>query len=409
MGFLLTLSLYISTIFTIIISLFGFSYTSADDSPLYIIIVLGLDVVILCYIVTQEILHHKEAQGKMYTYLLLLLIPFLWFMEMAIKGITDNAVRMLQLFFAISSPGFLVGTYCYRYNKFNLIVKNLELLALICTIGLILALPTMYSTGHSSIGGAGNHQIISYTAAINFATFFVSMKNKNIATMYHYPFFRSKVYGMLVGIIMIINAVICIIGGGRGAAVLLILSAIASFYYFSKGKFLQSTLLLAIGIIFFYFIATNVSLWNIDKIFQTGFDRAFSYIGPDGLNTSQTSGRDIVYEKAQEMIKNVPVFGYGLFHQYDLCQKIIGQPYCHNIFYEWILQGGYLYLLFWISLYLLTLYKANKLIKNSPPHAYLIAIMGYPVVMLMFSGTYMNTPLFWFSVIYVLNCRVTYN
>ena len=190
MGFLLTFSLYVTTIFIIVISIFSFSYTGAEDSPIYIITVLGIDILVIGYIILQEIIHHREAKGSVFPYFLFFIIPFLWFIEMAISGITDNSVRMLQLFLSMSAPGFFVGTYCYRYNKFYLIVRNLELLALICTVGLVLALPSMYSTGLASIGGGGNHQTISYTAAINFATFFVSLKNRTLSSSYHYKFFR---------------------------------------------------------------------------------------------------------------------------------------------------------------------------------------------------------------------------
>lgn len=401
----MTFSLYVGVIFTVILSIFGLSYEGAEESPIYIITVLGTNALAMGYVMLQEIQHHRQAKGSTYPYLLLLIVPILCGVEIAFGKIHDmtNAIRMLQFFYALAASGIVIGTYCYRYDKFCLIVKNLELITLLSTMGLIIALPSMYieNAMHATIGGGGNHQTISYTAATNFSIFLIGLRSKNLPSAYRYRFFASKYYYPIALILMIANAVICIIGGGRGGAVLLAATLFISLYYFSRKNFGKSLLLIVLGATAFYFISTNISLWGINNMFHTGFDRAFSYIKLGELDMTETSGRDIVYERTQELIRDVPLCGYGLFHQYDLCWEKLNQPYSHNLFYEWILQGGYLYLLLWIGIYITTLIKAHKLILHKPEYAYLIAIIGYPFVMLLFSGTYMNAPLFWFSVIYV--------
>lgn len=409
-GFLLTFCLFVTTVFLTIIPIFGISYNGADESPLYIITVLGTNGLGIFYIIIQEIMHHKKAQGRgVWPYFIPLFILLLFMIEVAFGklGLSDYSmkisVKILSFFYACAASGIFVGTYCYRYDKFYLIAKNLEPLAILCSIGLIVSLPSMYVEGNvsSSIGGGGGHQTISYVAAICFAIFLISLKCKITDKRYRYKCFQNSYYRVLATILLIANAIICIIGGGRGGAVLLIINIIICLYYLSRKHFWRTVFFIALGITAFYFLSTNVSLWGIDVMFQQGFERAFAFIGSEGIDMSQTSERDVVYRIAQQLINEAPPWGYGIFYQYVLCQKYINQPYCHNIFYELMLQGGLLYLLLGIFVYIQMMIKGNKIILHGSFNLFLIAIVTYPVVLLMFSGTYLLTPTYWFSAIYI--------
>lgn len=404
-GFLLTFSLYVTTVFLAIIPAFGISYTGAEESPIYILTVLGTNVFAIGYVLFEELFHSKNAKGSRWPYMIPLLITFAYLFEVAFGEIGDseNALKLLQLFYAIAVSGIVVGVYCYRFDKFYLITKNLEPLALLCTAGLIVALPTMYAEEEyaSTIGGSGGHQTISYVSAICFSIFLIGLKIKNKDGVGRYKFFASRFFRPVAVSLMVANAVICIIGGGRGGAVLLVINTILSLYYFSRKNLWKTLALIGIGVAVFYCISTNISMWGIDTMFQKGFERAFSFIGSDGIDMSQTSDRDRVYAVACQLIETEPFGGYGLFHQYDLCELYMDQPYSHNLFLELILQGGYLYLIFWIVLYLGMAKKIHHLILKGRDYPFFITIAVYPFVMLMFSGTYLTAPLYWFTLVYV--------
>lgn len=401
-GFLLTFCLYVTTVFLAIIPAFGISYTGAEESPIYVITVLGTNALTVGYIFYQELFHRERARGSLKFYLIPLIILFLYFAELAFGGIyeTSNTNKIIQYFFAYSASGIIIGTYCYRYDKFYLIARNLEPLAILCTIGLTVSLPSMYAEDEisSTIGGGGSHQTISYVSAICFGIFLIGLRLKGDMRL-KYKVFASKYYRPIALIMMIVNAVICIVGGGRGGVILLIANIILSLFYFSRENFWKTIFLITLGGIAFYFMSTNVSLWGIDEMFQKGFERAFSFIGSNGIDMSETSERDVVYAIAGKLISSKPILGYGLFHQYDICKEYISQPYCHNLFYEWLLQGGIFYFVFWLTVIVCLFYKSHHLILQGSYH--LIAIITYPFIMLMFSGSYLMTPLYWFAIAYV--------
>lgn len=402
-GFLLTFCLYVTTVFLAIIPAFGISYTGAEESPIYVLTVLGTNALAICYVVCQELFHHKQAKGSIGFYLLPLLILFLYVIELAFGNLDESSStsRLIRYFFAYSASGIIIGTYCYRFDRFDLIAKNLEPLAIICSIGLIISLPSMYVEDEmsSTIGGGGGHQTISYVAAICFGIFSIGLRLKNMDRKYSYKLFASSYYRPIALALMIANAVICIVGGGRGGAILLIVNTLATLFYFSKEKFWRTILSIAAGGAVFYFAVTNVSSWGVDEMFRRGAERAFAFIGADGkIDMSETSERDKVYAIAGELIGSKPGLGYGPFHQYDICERYISEPYCHNLFCEWLLQGGIPYFALWLVVLIGSLRRIHRLIVQGAYH--LIPIVSYPLVVLMFSGTYLMMPLFWFSIVY---------
>ena len=80
-GFLLTFCLYVTIVFLAIIPAFGISYTGAEESPIYVLTVLGTNALAICYVVFQALFHHKQAKGSIGFYLLPLLILFLYVIE----------------------------------------------------------------------------------------------------------------------------------------------------------------------------------------------------------------------------------------------------------------------------------------------------------------------------------------
>lgn len=400
-GFIITLSLFVTFIFPILISLLGISYFGSESSPIYILTVVGVNALALLYVIVYEIFNHRKAAGFPIAYCLPLVFVAIYLFEYAVGWISlsNSSFLIFRNGLAISMIGIIIGTFTTRYNKFEEIFKNTELLMLICSVSMILALPSMYSSGYgSSIGGAGGHQTISYTAAFAFGiTYYRVRFNPAVG----YKLFLSHIYKYVAYILMLFQFLICIIGGGRGGVVLLIVLVFFSILY-SRGSFVKPVILAA-GCLLMLWVASNIPYAGIGDMIASGAERAFSFIGDSSIDLAEgSSGRDYVYERAIALISEKPVFGYGFFRQYDLCSRYIDQPYSHNLFLELMLQGGVVLCCAGVIILCVALFCTHSLIRMNNVYFPLISMAGFPFVMLMFSGSYYSTPLFWFVLIFVL-------
>lgn len=400
-GFIITLSLFITLVFPILLSLFGFSYFGSEDGPIYIMTVLCVNLLSIIYIILYEIRNKNKAKGNILYYAFPLIFLLLYYFEYSIGWISknDSSFLIFRNSIAISMVGIIIGVFVVRYDKITDIYKNTELLMLLCTISMILALPSMYSTGYgSSIGGGGDHQTISYTAAFAFGINYYRLK---CCPQSGYKFFCQPYYKYIAYVLMAFQIIICLIGGGRGGVVLLIVLALLSLLYF-KGNILRTAIAI-LGCCIVLYIASSMSLFGIGDMISKGAERAFAFIGDSSIDLAEgSSGRDYVYERTLALIADSPVYGYGFFHQYDLCQEHFQQPYSHNLFLELMLQGGFLLLLLFVIVLVRFVHCLHKLVVSNTTYYPLITFASFPFVKLMFSGTYFSSPLFWFVMFYVL-------
>lgn len=394
--FLITLSQFITTTFLIIISMFGLTYYGHDSGPMYIITVLGVNISSVIYIMNYEIRYHSAAVGSWRPYLLPAVFVMFYFMEhVFISSInTETSASSLRDVIAVSSLGMWGGTFCYRYNRFGDFAKNMELIMLICTIALVMALPTMFiSSLGTSIGGSGDHQIVSYTSAMAFGC---SISRYFINPEEGYWFFKNKLYHYLSLPLMVLQALICIVGGGRGGFVTLFVIALFSMLAIKrsvKRLFLFGVLGIA-GILFWGHIVE-------DSNFGRSFMRIFGMFGKSDV-ASVDEIRNMVAATAWSYIIDSPIWGYGFFHQFDMCMKSVNGPYWHNYFIELLMQGGIILFAIGTSVYFKVIMRTKRIIQRDSNHFPLITLVSYPFVMLLFSGSYMLTPCFWFAVTYVL-------
>lgn len=395
--FLITLSLFITSIFFIVISMFGLSYMGqSSGSPLFLITVLSVNIGALAYIFFYELRHNRSAQGSIKPYFIpLLLLGCYYFEKMFI--LTGNTTQSFSTFkdvIAITTLGIWVGTFCYRYDKFKEIAKNMELIMFISTIGIVMALPTMFLSGlGSSIGGAGDHQILSYMSALAFGTSaYRYFENPDSG----YMLFRNTLYHKLTIVIMLIQALLCMIGGGRGGFVLLL--AIAFFSALSLQMNAKRLLFGAFIVFVVMLIIGNLS--GISEI-SGSIDRVFSIFSSTKA-VDVDSERDRLYKTAWDLFSDSPILGYGIYKQYDLCILKADLPYWHNLFLDFLLQGGIILFAIGTTIVVKVVKRMWFLVKKVHGHLMLLSLALYPFVMLMFSGTYLTNAPFWFVVTYVL-------
>ena len=200
-------------------------------------------------------------------------------------------------------------------------------------------------------------------------------------------------------LLLVVQVVVSLSSGGRGGFVLIAASAvILLFLRMRKGgssggmKFLFTMLLL----VAVAFLAVQFMPENIRNAVNIGSQRTFSYLTKNGIDMSETSNRDDVYGAALQAIGDSPVIGYGLLMK----GTYIEGSWPHNIFLEVMLQGGIIYMMFFLIVAFSWLTKLRLMI-NRGHGSYIIPVALYPFVMLLFSGSYISTGLFWFSLAYV--------
>ena len=400
-GFILLFTILNQNVFFTLMALLGTSYSGIDDSPLYVISVVGLDIISCLYIFFYEILNYKKAKGSIKWYFIPLIFFILYMFNVAFPYSTgnDDSSILFRNFIVFSIPSIAIGNFCYRYEKMNLLLKNIDIMVLLMTLGVLRAMPQMFFLGEFSIGGA-TYQTLSYVSAFSFGLNLCNILGASDEI--RYPFFRSSVYQIFSIILLFVQILGVLISGGRGGMVLLLLNAVMLLYYLGKQHIKKMFLFLIVFLPLSYLAVSNISYSGISDFIDRGVNRIFSYVSSSGIDMTETSGRDIVYETAIECIEEKPLLGHGLFQQYDLIKSKSGNPYCHNIFLEVLLQGGIIYLIVFISLMLFLLKKMMIIIKKKSEYS-LIPLFMYPATMLLFSGTYITCSLFWFILSYVLS------
>lgn len=392
------------SMFFSISTLIGQEYGGKDSSPTYIVynvILFAISLVLFFY----DTVLKKERFNK--NQLLVLTIPLLFFFNFLISllfsRINHEGVTFFLYFVLWGTPGILMGVYLSRYERIKSAVKFVEIIMILFSFATIIASLQSITTGDRvSIAGA-TYQEAAYIAALSFG---INLYYLRYGGMHlRYKLATTKLYKGICIVLLPCQGASVLIAGGRGAAVLAIMYLIIIIVSLMSKLTLGRIVKYAVLIIFVIGISIGI-FNNLMKIptFEHSFSRTFSYLSSEGINWSGTSGRDVVYETAINKIGESPLWGHGIFGMFSVLDY-----YPHNFILEILLQGGIIYLgiitfgcFFFINKYM-------SLVRNKP-YIRVIGILGvYPLIMLMFSGTYTHTSLFWFVLSFVLSYFPNYN
>ena len=193
------------------------------------------------------------------------------------------------------------------------------------------------------------------------------------------------------------GAILC---GGRGAMVVILAYIFCAFLSVGDEDYEQKR---RKNILFIFIVVAFVAIYlyaENNAVLSQRLDRVFSYITSEGIDMSQTSNRDIVYSDAMAHINKSPIIGHGIYSYYYLEGL---NDYPHNLFLETMLEGGYMYTLFWAAFLLVTFLKLNNIRKYHIPSVYRICIVlfVFAITKLMFSSSYSHEMLFWFGLTYI--------
>lgn len=403
-GLMVSLSLFIGLVFLVVISLFGLTYESSDESPLYIITVLSINLYTCAYVLYHEFTHKKAGAGIPMILYMPLLMAFIFFLEIILYDVSLDAYegKCFVFYYAYCVPTTYLALYCNRYNKFSMVAKHLDIITVICSIAVILNLPTMMS--RVSIGGGGGHQEIAYTCAISFGIIMVSLFRGDCYV--RYAIFKTQFYRYISILLLPVLLLIALMSGGRGGVLLLIINGILSFCFFSRKNFSKMVILCVVFVGVAYIVVSMLSSQMTDR-FALGMERSFGYLNGKHVDMDAT-GREDIYDISRHLISESPIIGYGVWGTYKTTYAAFG-GYSHNIVYDVLLQGGILGLVIFISVVCKVIKKVCLIISTDFSKSLLLPIATYPAIGLLFSGTWVNSALFWFLIVYVLTYKPNIN
>lgn len=319
---------------------------------------------------------------------------------------------------AFSLPAASIGEYYAqdRTNSLFLMTKYLDVLFVVLSASVVSL--SMRLTYAIATGDSNYSQRLSYYAALCFLLdIFLFVYGKSFE---RFRLFKSRIvrwiyYCMLPAFIAVI-----FFSGGRGGFVVVAVGTIAILFTY-KGVRLKSILsgiftIIAAIMLLSYF--SEIVSKDVEAKIQENQKRVLAYINiedsegqdlyvPVKVDVSQSSGRDIVYRDSWRLFLMRPVTGYGLFNYKKVLMDKYETPYPHNLFLEWLLQGGIFFFFIWFFVFCKMILKLHRLIKYDRRYVILLPFLVYAIVQLMFSGTYMDSTFFWFALSFSFNKKVS--
>lgn len=396
-----TATIYINYVFSPIMALMGKKHEiqSGDNSWA---LTVGMAFVVSMFFALKSILSkHNLHYGKN-----LLLFPLLFFLcaffiEYAFFPVQVSGSYPVSRWYLFSLlyvwPAVFIGIDVATEDSLDQIYKWVDVLAVLITLGMIPMLGSLGIEERISMGG-DNYQAVSYMGAFSSGILLYGLFSPY--QKLRFKFFRLKAFKIISVALILVNVAAVFISGGRGGALLLILNSIICLFVFNRKGIIKKTIIAIVALLVFSSLFGRfLSSYGLSDFFEMGIERSFSYISGGNLDMTETSERDVVYKVAIENINNYPVLGQGIFRPMSMYG---GYP--HNFFLEILVDGGMVYLLFWIAYLWFFFNKLFRIIRREPAKSYLLILASLPLLSLLFSGTYTNNAYFWF----VISCIFIY-
>ena len=375
-------------LFFSILPILGISYSAGEDSSIYKAFCIILSGYSVFYIIRYFLLKQKLRASL--ENIVFLLVPLLFTLMLIVESPESSfPYEIFKRFIMWGCPSILIALY-YSHNphEVKMTIRPWFISVVILSIGSLLSVyNSLVELNLDDVLGE-RYQTISYSAALAYCISLFLLLD---------PKFSDIKCGKIVLFLCICMQIIAVIAsGGRGGFLLLFFGTLSYIFlgvrYFNLSKtFVIKLLIFLVGaIILVYPILIE------NSILERGLDRVLSYISASGIDMSETSNRDSVYGVAIREIKNHLIIGQGIFKHMDL----MGYP--HNLILEVLMGGGIIYFSIYLLLNLVFIMKLYYMLRNNLLHVTIIPPLIYVFILLMFSGTYLETSMFWFVITYVL-------
>lgn len=304
---------------------------------------------------------------------------------------SEESDKYFNYYIVFGIPASYIGVFCARYDITTYFVKWLDIIMLIVSVGLLYSIPAIVMNSSVSLGLA-SYQQMAYMAGfafdLNLAGILLDEKLDRFA------FMRRGFIRYLCMFLLIFQLIACLFSGGRGGFIYLCASSIFLLFYSRKvknGLYVVIFFLLLIGVF------SMLKGTNIYYSLESRMERTFSFLSNVGGIDLQN--REIVWVAAEKQIIDNGFLGCGIFNYYHVMRVNFDQPYAHNIFYDFFIQRGVLYFIFWIAIFIKLFFNVVLSIihkSNIVPLMFFV----YALCLLMFSTTYLQSSMFWFAISY---------
>lgn len=388
--------IYLTTILSSILyfafgNVMGWKVEEGSSMGAYHMFVAVLDVLCVFFILRDRSRQKRKMSRHMGLTLMLLVTLLL---AGIFEGESSNAYYLQ--FIALSIPAALIGAHFGGVHNVQNMYKWLDVIAIFLALSLISSFPRFVVSMLSA--DVYYSQSISYDAALT-ANMLLFLSGDSDHSN-RFSFTTKKYYNILCYLLIAALTGIILFSGGRGGFLTLIAGLIAFVvtYHGSKRKLVLNGLTLSIVLIICSFVVFSNIESGVSELLDRSVGRIFSYISKGSIDVTETSGRDIIFSQAMALVDEKPVIGYGIFSYI----RALG-TYPHNIVVEWLLQGGYIMAILCVVFILGIMRKGIKIIQSNDSLRLLIPFFVFPFTELLFSGTWVSNPLFWFVVCFILN------
>lgn len=377
-------------IFFSIMAFLGLHYEGSESSPAFIVYNAVLFVALIALFLIDAVKQKfRYSRPQMIAIFIPVIFTFMFFIGKLFEYNRYDSNRYFLLFILWIVPVILTAAdikpkSLYRFLAF------LEPLAIFFTFAL-LASHTRTLLKESSYFGLGGDtpQAASYLAALSYGI------NLHYIILGKGTSGRFSILFYLRFVLFPLQLSIAFLSGGRGGIALILIYTAYLLISFLRTNVNISPLRILWPTTIVITTAIIVSLLTKNLLISMDSPARLLYFMRDGFKGLLVTGREAVYSAATELILRKPIYGYGLFNW--------GMPSNpHNIFLDILLNGGIIYLLVWICIFLRFIRRLTLLTKKDSRFRLLAVVFLYPIVMLMFSGTYLITPSFWMVIVVTL-------
>ena len=362
-------------------------------------IVIALITIGVFFFYTQSLFKRHLSRKETFVWIILVC----GMLSFALNGSSEELARShFSRYLCFSVPSALIGVEYSRRKDIRNIAAPLQLVMLLLTFGF--GSLQLLAKIHSE--RLALYQTISYSLGFAYATNLLLLLFRfdgGTCWVGLWKLMNFKYSKVFYAILLLLQVLLCLISGGRGGFVLIVASTIGILYFYSRLKTNKTKLMPYILFMLCLLPVFSLLPPDIKEFIEQGCMRVFSYLTPSGIDMSQTSHRDVVYEESLELIAQRPWFGYGIWAYFN---KTSGY-YPHNIFLEFLMQRGIPFLAFMLWVLFRIARKYFIMVKTEYEHLLVLPLILLPGIKLLFSETYLEEGLFWFSLVYIYTYRLT--
>ena len=340
----------------------------------------------------RGVLRNKNKLNKAFPLFVLLI----YIITGILQGYAEHRLFLQMVCFSV--PATCIALNMKGQGELAEVMKLMDLLLPVFAVSFIFMVRNIYASRIENLGSY--NQNASYMIAYCFLIdIFLLLNNKNYPKFH---FLNKKWYTIFKIILLPYFMVLSFFGGGRGAFITILVGFFIAIWvnrrHISLKMIAKVSLILVVSVGVLVFALGKLSDGFL-TLLNDNFERITSLVDNGSINTSASSGRDEIWKNAWRLISDKPILGYGLF---SYLEKIV---WPHNMFLEVLLQGGFVFLLFFIFVLLSAFGKYLRMMRLDKAQIWLIPLMIHVFTQLLFSGSYMFETYFWFSLTYIYNYR----